>query len=100
MTQPWMPITDPATLKRLGKLNEELGECTSASARCLIQGFDGTEPDTGKVNRQWLLEELADVEAQAVCTLDMLKLSEEESQQYEERRNRKIKQMLEWEAMM
>ena len=45
----------------LGKLLEELGELTSATSRCLIQGIDETEPTTGKPNRLWLEEEVADV---------------------------------------
>lgn len=60
---PWVPITDLRTLKAMGKATEELGECTSAIARCLIQGLDATEPDTGKVNRDWLEEEIADARA-------------------------------------
>lgn len=60
---PWQPITDPLHLKLLGKLLEELNEAGSAAARCLIQGMDGAEPDTGKVNREWLEDELADVMA-------------------------------------
>lgn len=58
---PWHPITDAQDLKTLGKLAEELGECSAAVARCIIQGVDGLEPTTGKVNRQWLQDELADV---------------------------------------
>lgn len=58
---PWVPITDIASLKRLSKLIEELGECSAAAARCIAQGVDGKEPVTGKVNRLWLTEEIADV---------------------------------------
>ena len=60
---PWRPIRDPLDLKHLGKLNEELNECGSAVARCIIQGMDEAEPTTGKVNRDWLMEEIADVRA-------------------------------------
>lgn len=59
--QPWHPITDPQDLKTLGKFGEELGECQAAAMRCLIQGLDGKEPRTGKVNRHWLEDEIADV---------------------------------------
>ncbi len=59
----WHPITDPRHLRHLGKLAEECGELTSALSRCIIQGIDQKEPVTGKVNRDWLEEEIADVEA-------------------------------------
>lgn len=58
---PWEPITEPIDLKHLGKLEEELGECISAASRCTIQGMDGADPETGKINRQWLAEEMGDV---------------------------------------
>jgi len=60
---PWHPMTKTIDLKHLGKLIEELGECTAAAARCLIQGIDEREPVTGKLNRYWLEEEIADVMA-------------------------------------
>lgn len=60
---PWQPMSRPIDLKHLGKLNEELGEATSAVSRCLIQGIEECEPITGKSNRTWLEDELADVEA-------------------------------------
>jgi len=58
---PWHPMSDPVDLKTLGKLLEELGELGSAVSRCLIQGIDEAEPTTGKLNRQWLKEEVIDV---------------------------------------
>jgi NTP pyrophosphatase (non-canonical NTP hydrolase) len=61
LMNPWLPMKDPVDLKHLGKLLEELGECTSAVSRCVIQGIDECEPSTGKSNRQWLREEIADV---------------------------------------
>ena len=45
----------------LGKLTEELGEAVTAASRCLIQGIDESEPVSGKPNKEWLEEELADV---------------------------------------
>ena len=57
---PWIPITDPQQLKALGKLAEELGELQSAIARCIIQGMDAKHPVTGKLNADWLVEELTD----------------------------------------
>jgi hypothetical protein len=58
---PWVPMAKPIDQKHLGKLQEELAEAGAAAARCMIQGIDAVEPDTGKPNRQWLEEELADV---------------------------------------
>ncbi len=58
---PWRPMSRPIDLKHLGKLAEELGEASSAASRCVIQGIDEREPVTGKPNRQWLQDELADV---------------------------------------
>lgn len=58
---PWVPMTNLLDLKHIGKLIEELGECVSAAARCQIQGIDECEPTTGKLNRDWLEDEIADV---------------------------------------
>lgn len=60
---PWHPITDAVDLKHLGKLGEECNELGSAVSRCIIQGVNEAEPVTGKVNREWLEDEIADVEA-------------------------------------
>jgi hypothetical protein len=60
---PWHPIDNKVDLKHLGKLSEELGECNAAVARCIIQGVESREPMTGKFNKTWLEEEIADVEA-------------------------------------
>jgi hypothetical protein len=57
---PWKPTTKPIDLKHLGKLIEELGELQAALARCIIQGINEKEPTTGKLNRDWLEEEIAD----------------------------------------
>lgn len=59
----WWPETDPVRLKVLGKLGEELAEGGAAVARCIIQGIDEVEPTTGKINRHWLEDEIADIEA-------------------------------------
>jgi len=59
----WQPMQDPSDIRHLTKLLEELGELTAAASRCLHQGMDGKEPVTGRVNRQWLEDEAADVRA-------------------------------------
>lgn len=58
---PWHPMTKAIDLKHLGKLAEEAGELVAAASRCIIQGIDEKEPDTGKLNRVWLEQEIADV---------------------------------------
>lgn len=60
---PWHPIQDPVDLKHLGKLSEELGEAQAAVSRCIIQGIEEEEPVTGRLNRECLENELADVTA-------------------------------------
>lgn len=78
---PWLAERDPLKLIVLGKLQEELGECTAAAGRCILQGFDGTEPETGVPNKVWLEDEIADVLAscdRAVrrLGLDMARITE------------------------
>lgn len=58
---PWIPMSDLNDIRVIGKLGEELNECASAASRCLIQGIDEIEPSTGKLNRLWFEEEIADV---------------------------------------
>jgi len=71
---PWQPITDATDLKYIGKLIEELGELSSALSRCIIQGIDETEPTTGKINRQWIEEELSDVKVNMQLVMDRFDL--------------------------
>lgn len=71
---PWFPETDLNTVRALGKTLEELGECTSAVSRCLIQGVEECEPVTGKPNRRWLEQEIADVLAQFEILIEMKSL--------------------------
>ena len=54
-------MTRPVDVKHLGKLGEEVNELGSAISRCIIQGIDECDPVTGKQNRQWLQDEIADV---------------------------------------
>ena len=94
---PWYPITDPRILRILGKLGEELGECSAAAARCVIQGLDECEPTTGKVNRQWLEEELADVKANLLFAIEELGL---DALHINRRADRKLANLVEWHAMV
>lgn len=91
---PWHPMTDQTDRKTIGKLLEELGECTSAAARCDIQGIDEAHPETGKVNREWLEDEIADVLAGFALTRERFGLNISE-----ERIERKIAALRAWHAM-
>lgn len=61
---PWQPETRQYELAVLGKLAEEGSEVATAAVRCIIQGIDECEPVTGKSNREWLEDEIADIRAQ------------------------------------
>lgn len=73
----WQPITDKVAIAYLGKLGEELTEGGTAIFRCIIQGVQGSEPTTGKVNQQWLEEEIADVLAMLDHVIPYFELDEE-----------------------
>lgn len=83
----WQPITDKHALAVLGKLGEEVNELGAAIFRCIIQGIDETEPTTGKVNRVWLEQELADVMAMTTITMRRFSL---DTRAIMDRRDRKI----------
>jgi len=72
---PWIPMSNPVDVKHLLKLAEELGECSQVVARCLIQGMDEKEPVTGKNNKVWLEEEIADVLANSYLVISHFQLS-------------------------
>lgn len=93
---PWHPMTDPVDLKHLGKLAEELNECGAAVARCIIQGIDEHEPTTAKLNRTWLEEEIADVEANLRLVKQRFNLDE---RHIATRAARKEKHLTEWHAL-
>lgn len=93
---PWHPITDSVDLKHLGKLAEELGEACAAVSRCIIQGIDEEEPITGKSNREWLENELADVMAN--INLVSLRFGLDEDRM-NVRMEKKAKQLIQWHAM-
>ena len=73
----WQPISDPHVIAIFAKLGEEAGELISAKDRCLAQGLSGTEPRTGKLNKEWLEDEIADVLAMIRHTCDRLDLDVE-----------------------
>lgn len=83
---PWHPESDPQRLKVLGKLAEEASELGAALARCIIQGIDEREPVTGKVNREWLEDEIADVRANIIVATRHLGLNTERMAERMERK--------------
>jgi NTP pyrophosphatase (non-canonical NTP hydrolase) len=93
---PWTPITEPLELKLLGKLSEELGECVAAISRCVIQGVDECEPVTGKRNREWLEDEIADVTAGIALATEHFELDNE---RIFRRVKRKMEYLRKWHAM-
>lgn len=93
---PWRPMRDPLDLKHLGKLGEELNEAGAAVARCIIQGIDEAEPVTGKVNREWLEDEIADVMANIRLVANHFGL---DKGRMLARSERKEEQLGEWHAM-
>jgi len=96
LVSPWSPITDKLDLKVLGKLGEELGECTSATARCIIQGINESEPVTKKPNQLWLEEEIADVLATTDIAISHFKL---DATFILNRAQEKKKRLLTWHKM-
>ena len=94
--RPWVPMTDPLDVKHLGKLAEETNELGSATARCLIQGIDEREPVTGKLNREWLEDEIADVLANAGLVQHHFHLN---AQRIESRMFAKMAGLRTWHAM-
>lgn len=92
----WTPTTNLKMLRRMGKLSEELAECNSVAARCIIQGIDEVDPGSQKVNRQRLTEEIADVMAQCRVTIKALGL---DHRFIGTRIDMKESQMEEWEGM-
>lgn len=66
----WIPMTNLVDLAHLGKLLEECGELTGITARCIIQGIDEADPESGKKNHLALTEEIADVVAMSELAIE------------------------------
>lgn len=93
---PWHPMTNSIDLKHLGKLSEECSELGAAIARCIIQGIDESEPITGKENKQWLEDEIADVLAGIELCQERFKLNIDK---IIDRKEKKKKCLAEWHYM-
>lgn len=91
--KPWQPMTNVCDLKTIGKLSEELGECSAAVARCIIQGIEESEPKSGYLNRYWLEDEIADVLVNVRLVIDRFKLDKDK---IKKRRNAKLPLLLAW----
>lgn len=96
---PWKPMDKSIDLKHMGKLGEELNECASAINRCIIQGIDEPEPTTGKINRQWLKDEMIDVmvNIDLVCEHFGINLFDEDATKRYEKKKKYLKQ---WHGML
>ncbi|MBB3297852.1 MULTISPECIES: hypothetical protein [unclassified Rhizobium] len=68
----WKPEPDVLIHQALGKAGEEAGELASILFRCTIQGLNGSEPVSGKPNRQALFDEIADVLAATQWLRDLI----------------------------
>lgn len=93
----WVPIDDKVHLAALGKLSEEAGELVSIISRCIIQGIDECDPETGKLNRVALGEEIADVRALTGLVINELALP---GHAIVVRSDRKYKMKLDWLEML
>lgn len=89
-------ISDPVDLKHLGKLGEEASELGAAVSRCIIQGIDECEPVTGKLNREWLEDEIADVRANSELNIERFGLDEDRITKRVEKKKRHLRI---WHAM-
>jgi hypothetical protein len=88
----WRPMTDPLDLMHLGKLGEEANELGAAVSRCLIQGVDECEPVTGKLNRDWLQDEIADVLCNMQLVIEHFNLDDESIYVRSEKKRAYLKQ--------
>lgn len=60
----------PPTGQRITALKFALGQAVAAASRCLIQGIDGTEPTTGRCNKEWLQETLTNLKGCIRAAID------------------------------
>lgn len=93
---PWHPITDPVQIKTLGKCMEELGEAIQIISRCMIQGIDECDPQTGVLNRIWLENELSDVLANVALVVELYALN---SSRMDQRAVHKMERLRAWHKM-
>lgn len=83
---PWLPERDLIRLAVLGKLAEECNELAGRAARCIIQGLDEKDPDSGLTNRSELAKEIADVIACTEVAIESLALTVSDQRSMEKMR--------------
>jgi NTP pyrophosphatase (non-canonical NTP hydrolase) len=93
----WIPISDPQALAALGKLAEEVNELGSVIARTIIQGLDGKDPTSGKLNIDALRDEIADVRGLAQLVVEVFRLDDAV---IEDRAQKKKQMKMKWIAML
>lgn len=95
----WIPMTgiDTIDAAALGKLGEEVNELGGILFRIFIQGIDEKDPETGKINRVALMEEIADVAAMSELVIERMGLNRDELNL---RKQRKIAMKEEWFRML
>lgn len=96
----WQPMKGGRVVAAIGKLGEEASELSSAIFRCIIQGISECEPTTGKSNRQWLLEEFADVHALLALVQTELHMTPDEEKAVAARFLRKLEMKRKWMEMV
>lgn len=62
----WQPITNKCDLAVLGKLGEEVCEAGAKLFRAIIQGMMEADPTSGKINKNAIEDELADIQAMII----------------------------------
>lgn len=81
---------------RLLSFGRKLGVAAAAVSRCTIQGIDECEPVSGKLNREWLHEALADVINDVPPLVVSLDLNRDAM---DLRRARKMAHLRQWHGM-
>lgn len=90
------PMLNPTEIKGMDDLVQGLGRCSVVSACCVSEGLDRREPATGKTNRTWLQEEIADVFANIAAVAERHKL---DMVAIMEGADKKLRQIKTWHAM-
>lgn len=93
----WLPESRTVIHQALGKAAEEAAELAKILSRCLIQGLDASDPETGKPNLASLADELADVEATTEWLFRLLPLDVDS---HNTRAGRKLDGFLLWQKML
>jgi predicted CoA-binding protein len=94
----WIPEPDPHIRAAVGKLAEELNEAAKVCARIAIQGLEGVDPQSKRLNSEELYRELADV--MAATDVVELFVAVPASVNMADRRQRKREGFLKWHGMI